>query len=187
MEFVRNHIWQILIVLNYAIALSAVVTILHKKLNPTKALSYIIGLLALPFLGLIVYYLFGQEYRKTKIFSRKHVLNQSIVKKIQEQLELDTKEINVVDDLLDQKSKLIPLLYNSEKSKLTINNDVKLIKNGDNKFKLLLKDLKEAQHHIHLEYFVIKDDKIGTEVLNLLCEKANEGLEVRIVIDDVGS
>ena len=187
MEFVRNHIWQILIVLNYAIALSAVVTILHKKLNPTKALSYIIGLLALPFLGLIVYYLFGQEYRKTKIFSRKHVLNQSIVKKIQNQLELDTKEINVVDDLLDQKSKLIPLLYNSEKSKLTINNDVKLIKNGDNKFKLLFKDLKEAQHHIHLEYFVIKDDKIGTEVLNLLCEKANEGLEVRIVIDDVGS
>lgn len=187
MEFVRNHIWQILIVLNYAIALSAVVTILHKKLNPTKALSYIIGLLALPFLGLIVYYLFGQEYRKTKIFSRKHVLNQSIVKKIQNQLELDTKEINVVDDLLDQKSKLIPLLYNSEKSKLTINNDVKLIKNGDDKFKLLLKDLKAAQYHIHLEYFVIKDDVIGTELLNILCDKAIEGVEIRIVIDDVGS
>ncbi|WP_405570005.1 cardiolipin synthase [Winogradskyella sp. Asnod2-B02-A] len=187
MEFVRNHIWQILIVLNYAIALSAVVTILHKKLNPTKALSYIIGLLALPFLGLIVYYLFGQEYRKTKIFSRKHVLNQSIVKKIQNQLELDTKEINVVDDLLDQKSKLIPLLYNSEKSKLTINNDVKLIKNGDDKFKLLFKDLKAAQYHIHLEYFVIKDDVIGTELLNILCDKAIEGVEIRIVIDDVGS
>ena len=187
MEFIKNHIWQVLIVLNYTIALSAVVTILLKKLNPTKALSYIIGLLAFPFLGLIVYYFFGQEYRKTKIFSRKNVLNQSIVKKIQEELELDTKDINEVDDLLDQKSKLIPLLYNSEKSKLTINNDVRLIKNGDNKFALLFKDLKEAKHHIHLEYFVIKDDKIGTEVLNLLCEKASEGLEIRIVIDDVGS
>ncbi|EPR73598.1 cardiolipin synthetase [Winogradskyella psychrotolerans RS-3] len=71
MEFLKNHIWQILIVLNYTVALSAVVTILLKKVNPTKALSYIIGLLALPFLGLIVYYLFGQEYRKNKIFSRK--------------------------------------------------------------------------------------------------------------------
>lgn len=187
MEFVRNHIWQILIILNYAIALSAVVTILLKKVNPTKALSYIIGLLAFPFLGLIVYYLFGQEHRKTKIFSRKNVLNQSVVKKIQETLELETKAISEVDDLLDQKSKLIPLLYNSEKSKLTINNDVKLIKNGDDKFKLLFKDLKEAKHHIHLEYFVIKDDIIGTELLNILCEKAKEGLKIRIVIDDVGS
>lgn len=187
MEFVRNHIWQILIVLNYIIALSAVATILHKKLNPTKALSYIIGLLALPFLGLIVYYLFGQEYRKTKIFNRKNVLNQSVVKKIQDTLELDTKTISTVEDLLDQKSKLIPLLYNNEKSKLTINNDVTLIKNGDDKFNLLFKDVKEAKHHIHLEYFVIKDDKIGSKLLNLLCKKANEGIEVRIAIDDVGS
>ncbi|WP_179339593.1 cardiolipin synthase [Winogradskyella ludwigii] len=187
MEYVKNHFWQILIFFNYVIALSAVLTILHKKLNPTKALSYIIGLLALPFLGLIVYYLFGQEYRKTKLFSRKNVLNQSIVKKIQSQLELDTKEINEVDELLDQKSKLIPLLYNSEKSKLTINNKVTLIKNGDDKFKLLFKDIEEAKTHIHLEYFIIKDDKIGTELLNLLCKKAKSGLEVRIAIDDVGS
>lgn len=187
MDYVRNHIWQILILLNYTIALSAVVTILLKKVNPTKALSYIIGLLALPFIGLIVYYLFGQEYRKTKIFSRKNILNQSVVKNIQEKLELDHKTIDKVDDLLDQKSKLIPLLYNNEKSKLTINNDVKLIKNGDEKFKLLFKDIKEAKHHIHLEYFVIKDDKIGSELLNLLCEKSKDGLEIRIAIDDVGS
>ena len=155
MEFVGNNIWLILIVLNYTVALSAVVTILLKKLNPTKALSYIIGLLAFPGLGLIVYYLFGQEYRKTKIFSRKNVLNQAIVKKIQDELELDTKAINEVDEILDEKSKLIPLLYNSDKSKLTINNDVKLIKNGDKKFQLLFEDLKKAEHHIHLEYVII--------------------------------
>ena len=187
MDFLKNHTWQILIILNYTVALSAVVTILLKKLNPTKALSYIIGLLALPFLGLLIYYLFGQEYRKNKIFSRKHVLNQSIIKKIQKELELDSEDINEVDDLLEQKSKVIPLLYNNENSKLSIRNEVKLIKNGDEKFKILFKDLKAAQYHIHLEYFVIKDDKIGTELLNILCDKAKEGLEIRIVIDDVGS
>ncbi|EPR73597.1 Cardiolipin synthetase [Winogradskyella psychrotolerans RS-3] len=82
---------------------------------------------------------------------------------------------------------MIPLLYNNDKSKLTINNDLKLIKNGDEKFKLLFKDIEEAEHHIHLEYFIIKDDKIGTELLDLLCKKASEGLEIRIAIDDVGS
>ncbi|APY09367.1 cardiolipin synthase [Winogradskyella sp. J14-2] len=187
MEYVKEHIWQILIALNYVLAISAVFTVLLKKINPTKTLSYIIVLLVFPFVGLIVYYLFGQEYRKTKIFSRKNVLNQSVVKQIQEELELDTKTIENVDDLLEEKSKLIRLLYNNEKSKLTVNNDIKLIKNGDKKMQLLLEDIKDAKHHIHIEYFIIKDDTIGTKFLDLLCSKANEGVIIKIVIDDVGS
>lgn len=187
MEFVKQYFWQILIGLNYILALSAVATITLKKINPTKTLSYIIVLLVFPFFGLLVYYLFGQEYRKSKIFNRKKVLNQSVIKRIQDDLELDVKEINEVDDLLDEKSKIIPLLYNSEKSKLSINNDVKLIKNGDEKFELLFEDIKNAKHHIHIEYFVVVDDKIGTELLELLCNKAQEGVEVRVVTDDVGS
>lgn len=156
-------------------------------MNPTKTLSYIIVLLVFPFIGLLVYYLFGQEYRKSKIFSRKNVLNQSFVKQIQNDLELDIKIIEKVDELLEEKSKLIPLLYKSEKSKLTVRNEIELIKNGDDKFKLLLKDLNEANHHIHLQYFILKDDTIGTKVLDILCEKAKSGLQVKIVIDDVGS
>ncbi|WP_299126972.1 cardiolipin synthase [uncultured Winogradskyella sp.] len=187
MEYIKNHIWQILIGLNYVLALSAVLTILFKKLNPTKTLSYIIALLVLPFVGLIFYYLFGLEYRKTKIFNRKNVLNQSVVKKIQDALELNKKAINKVDDLLNEKSKLIALLYNNENSKMSINNDVKLIKDGDEKFKLLFKDLSNAEHHIHLEYFIVRDDNIGTELLEILCRKAKDGVQVRVVIDDVGS
>ncbi|WP_299094881.1 cardiolipin synthase [Winogradskyella sp.] len=187
MEYIKEHIWQILIGLNYVLATSAVVTVLFKKINPTKTLSYIIVLLVFPFVGLIVYYLFGQEYRKSKIFNRKHVLNQSVVKQIQQELELDTKTIESVDELLDEKSKLIRLLYNSEKSKLTVKNEVKLIKNGDKKMQLLLQDLNNAKHHIHIEYFIIKDDTIGTKFLDVLCHKAKEGIKVKIVIDDVGS
>lgn len=187
MEFLKNHLWQILIGLNYILALIAVFTVLLKKINPTKTLSYIIVLLVFPFFGLLVYYLFGQEYRKSKIFSRKNVLNQTVVKRIQEKLELNSREIHELKDLLDEKSKLLPLLHNNEKSRLTINNEVKLIKNGDEKFNLLIEDLKTAKHHIHLEYFVIKDDFTGTEILDLLCHKAKSGIEVRVIIDDVGS
>jgi cardiolipin synthase len=187
LEFLKNHLWQIVIGLNYILALVAVFTVLLKKINPTKSLSYIIVLLVFPFFGLLVYYLFGQEYRKSKIFNRKNVLNQSVVKRIQGKLDLNTREIDEVEELLDEKSKLLPLLFNNEKSRLTINNEVKLIKNGDAKFKLLIEDLKKAEHHIHLEYFIIRDDIIGTEVLNLLCDKAKAGVEVRVIIDDVGS
>lgn len=167
--------------------MSAVIAVLFKKINPTKTLSYIIVLLVFPILGLIVYYLFGQEYRKSKIFNRKNVLNQSVVKQIQDELELDTKTIESVDELLEEKSKLIRLLYNSENSKLTIKNDVELIKDGDYKMELLFEDLRNAKHHIHIEYFIIKDDTLGTKFLNLLCSKAGEGVQVKMIIDDVGS
>lgn len=167
--------------------MSAVIAVLFKKINPTKTLSYIIVLLVFPFLGLIVYYLFGQEYRKSKIFNRKNVLNQSVVKQIQEELELDTKTIESVDELLEEKSKLIRLLYNSENSKVTIKNSVELIKDGDHKMELLFEDLRNAKHHIHIEYFIIKDDTIGTRFLDLICSKADEGVQVKMIIDDVGS
>jgi cardiolipin synthase len=187
LEFLKTNFWQILIALNYILALVAVFTVLLKKINPTKTLSYIIVLLVFPFFGLLVYYLFGQEYRKSKIFSRKNVLNQAVVKRIQGKIELNQREVDELEDLLNEKSKLLPLLYNNEKSRLTINNEVKLIKNGDEKFKLLIEDLKNATHHIHLEYFVIKDDFTGTKILDLLCDKAKTGIQVRVIIDDVGS
>ncbi|WP_411894507.1 cardiolipin synthase [Winogradskyella sp. A2] len=187
MDFIQNNLFVILIAFNYLLALTAVVTVILKKINPTKTLSYIIVLLVFPFIGLLVYYLFGQEYRKTKIFNRKHVLNQSVITKIQNTINIDHQSKQEIEELLEEKSKLIPLLNQNDQSKLTLNNDIEIIENGDKKINLLLKDIKNAKHHIHLEYFIIKDDVTGTEVLNELIEKSNEGIDIKIIVDDVGS
>ncbi|SHH43265.1 cardiolipin synthase [Winogradskyella jejuensis] len=187
MDFIKNHIWAILTILNYIIAVSAVITILFKRINPTKTLSYIIALLLIPFLGLLVYYLFGQDYRKSKIFNRKKVLNQSTVKSIQETADIDAHVVDDIEDRLKEKSKLIPLIYNSENSKLTVNNKVTVIKDGDMKFDLLFKDIEKAKHHIHLEYFIVKDDDFGLKFLNVLSKKAKDGVQVKLIMDDVGS
>lgn len=115
------------------------------------------------------------------------MLNNSIVKKVKDNFESKTNSIDDFGDFLDKKAKLISLLNNSENSKLTINNSIQIIKNGDEKFNLAFKDIKAAEHHIHLEYFIINDDKIGTQLIDLLCQKAKEGIDVKVVIDDVGS
>lgn len=187
LSFLKENAWQILIGLNYLLAVFAAGTILFKKVNPTKTLTYIIVLLVFPFVGLLVYYLFGQEYRKSKIFDRKKVLDQNVIKRIKDNMELSTREIKDVEDLLDQQSKIVKLIYNSEKSQLTTNNEVEVLKNGDKKFKFLLEDIKNAKHHIHLEYFIIKDDETGSQLLDLLINKAQQGLDIKCIIDDVGS
>ncbi|UKM64701.1 cardiolipin synthase [Flavobacteriaceae bacterium GSB9] len=186
-DFIKDHFWTILIVLNYIIAISAVITIVLKNINPTKTLSYIIVLVFFPFLGVLVYYLFGQEYRKNKIFNRKEVLNQSIIKSINDELELNQEEIQEVDKSLEGKVKLVKLLYSNKISPLTLCNKVDVLINGDDKFKCLIKDLNAAKHHIHLEYYAIHEGEIWDKILRILCEKANDGVEVRLSYDDVGS
>ena len=187
LEFITENIWTILLVLNYLLAITAAIIILFKNINPIKTLSYIIILVFLPFFGLVVYYFFGQEYRKNKIFNRKHILNKKVVKEINKELELNQTEKNQIKEVLEDKVKLVKLLYNNDESPLTLQNEVTLLKNGDEKFKHLLKDLENAKHHIHLEYYIFTDDEIGTQVIDILCKKALEGVKVKLTVDDVGS
>jgi len=185
---ISNNYWVILISINYLLVILAAFTVLTKNINPTKTVSYIIVLVFFPFFGLIVYYLFGQEYRKNKIFNRKHLLNQKLISDVSKRLKPDKQEIaDLKNDLLDDKIKLVKLLHSNENAPLTTFNKVDIIKNGENKFKLLIKDLKSAKLHIHLEYYILRDDNIGLEIIDILCDKAKSGVKVRLSIDDVGS
>jgi cardiolipin synthase len=186
-EFFKDNFWVIVLVLYYLLVVSAIVTILLENINPSKTVSYILVLALFPFFGLIVYYLFGQEYRKTKIFNRKDIANINIIKSVGENLRFEEKKFDNNDLELDDKIKLIKLLKTSEKSPLTLNNNVEILRNGEEKFKRLIQDLEAAKHYIHLEYYIIRDDAIGTEVLDILSEKARAGIEVKLSYDDVGS
>ncbi|MEZ4802476.1 MAG: cardiolipin synthase [Gelidibacter sp.] len=187
-KFLTNNFWILLLVINYILVIVVAFAILLKNINPTKTVSYIIVLVFFPFFGLIVYYLFGQEYRKDKIFNRKHILNQKIIEEVNQQLEPEKKEIKALqNDLLDERIKLVKLLHSDENSPLTTHNDLQIIKNGENKFKLLIEDLKNAKDHIHMEYYILRDDKIGMQILDILCDKASDGVSVKLSIDDVGS
>lgn len=187
LDFFKNNIWYALFIVNYILAISAVITIFFKRINPTKTLSYIIVLVFFPFVGLLIYYLFGQEYRKNKIFKKKRILNERVVQSIDDELELNREEVKQVQAFLEDKIKLVKLLRTNDNEPLSLNNKVEIFKSGDDKFEALLKDIKRAEHHIHLEYYIVKDGKIGLKVLNALCEKAKAGLQVRLIYDDVGS
>jgi cardiolipin synthase len=78
------------------------------------------------------------------------------------------------------------MLYNSEKVLLTERNRVKILVNGKITFEHIISELEKAQKHIHLEYYIIDDDRIGNEIRRILIRKAVEGLEVRVIYDDIG-
>ena len=96
-----------------------------------------------------------------------------------------TQRPNLGADLASRSSLVRMLLANQ--SRLSSGNRVDLITDGNKKFRLLFKDLEEARDHIHAEYYVLRDDELGNRFLDLLVRKAGEGLEVRLLVDGVGT
>src|SRR5690625_7343211 len=66
-------------------------------------------------------------------------------------------------------------------------NKVDIYTDGKDKFTALVNDLEDAQDHIHLLYYIIRNDELGNNVADVLIKKAQEGVEVRLVYDDMGS
>lgn len=79
------------------------------------------------------------------------------------------------------------MLLTESTSPLTSDNEVTLLLNGENKFPELIRALKAAKQHIHIEYYIVEDDETGKEIESVLIQKAGEGVQVRFIYDDYGS
>lgn len=75
----------------------------------------------------------------------------------------------------------------AEQIEITPNNDVELLNGAHEKFEDMFGAIKNAKHHIHLEYFNFRNDSINKELITLLAQKAKEGVEVRALFDAFGN
>jgi len=187
-----DYIWKYfsiaIIVGYYILVLLSVFKLLLENKNPLKTHSYLLVLILIPVVGLLIYVLFGQDYRRNKMFSRKSVLDQArIARYVEEQLQQASQHELINDDVIINKANIIKLLLSNNRSFLTKNNAIKLLFNGENKFAELIKCLNSAKNHIHIEYYIIDDDKIGNEVARVLADKSQAGVKVRFIYDDVGT
>ncbi|MCU4163152.1 cardiolipin synthase [Carboxylicivirga caseinilyticus] len=165
-----------------------IVLIMHENRSPLKAISWILVLLLLPGLGIIFYIFFGQNLRKEKIIARKGLKNHDLLTSIahSQSHKLAEGEMNDHPEL-GRNMKLVQLLLNNSSSIVTIGNRVKVLNNGRATFDAIIEALKKAKKFIHLEFYIFDLDAIGNQILEMLKEKAREGVEVRFLVDDVGS
>ena len=172
----------------YVILLIAVcLRILLETHSTNKTLAYLLFCLFIPLIGMGFYLTFGINYWRKKRYNEK--INQD--GKILRQLKKDITDYDVVnvsvDDSVLQNNELASMVVKDLGSPLTRNNKIKVLVNGEKKFPELLKAIREAKHHIHMEYYIYEYDEIGTEIIELLIEKAMEGVKVRFIYDDFGS
>jgi cardiolipin synthase len=140
----------------------------------------VIVLLLLPGIGLIFYFVFGQDNRRQRIMSRR------TYKRIIRPLHANhpAQDRCVVSPHYQP---LVNLLNRNNESPLLFGSKWSFYTNGKDKFDALLEEISRAQHHIHLQYYIFGDDEIGKKVQKALIAKASEGVKIRVIYDDVGS
>ncbi|MGN6533061.1 MAG: cardiolipin synthase [Ginsengibacter sp.] len=181
--------WLLIYEIFYTIVL--VLTCLHiiyDTPSTSKTLAYLLFAIFVPVAGIIFYFMFGTNYRNKRMYSKKLFQNDEMAGKLKEELYHNSKQVYEESDAAVQGNKeLAYMLLKDTLSPLTAHNKVKLLINGENKFPEVLMALKEAKNHIHIEYYIYEDDKIGTAIENVLIQKAKEGVTVRFIYDDFGS
>jgi len=181
-------IFLIFFSLYYAVVIVFFFRILLENKNPLKTQSYLLLMVLLPVIGMVIYLFFGINYRKQKLYSRKGFSDQKIIQRwINEYDNLLNKSTDEVKDFLNEKAKLPFLFWRNNYSAMSSNNEVQILKNGESKFPKMLELLQNARHHIHLEYYIFDDDNIGNKIVDILCERASNGVEVRMIVDALGS
>lgn len=150
--------------------------------HPSKTLTWLIVLGIFPVFGFFAYLLFGQNFRRKRMFQKKALLD--------EQAFLQYKENERQQQFLAEHTHQ-ELLFRlaSRLGTLTISfqTETKVLTNGEETFSSIKEVLEKAEHHIHMEYYIVRDDKIGIEIQEILLRKQAEGVKVRFLYDAVGS
>ena len=159
--------------------IAGVIVVVAGNRNPVKTLAWILLFFLLPFFGILFYIFFGMDYTRQRLISRKK--RRKVIARYSYPLE--RKNIN---DLPDTYRNLAKYLNNSGQFPLFSNNKMEVFNNGKDKFERLFADIENAKHFIHVEYYIIEADEIGNRLKELLIKKAQEGIEIRLIFDDVG-
>ncbi len=154
----------------------------------SRASAWLFTVYLFPVVGLFLYFVFGIQRRKRKIYQQKLTSTQHTLEAYQARFDDDsTRVMRQHKENLKQFHGLTKMIYQDSCSRLTVRNKLTLLENGEQKFPQLFSDLEAAKHTIHLEYYIFRFDDIGSQLCQLLIKKAKEGVAVRLIYDDYGS
>ena len=155
--------------------------VISENRNPIKTMSWAVLLLFVPIVGIIIYFFFGQDTRRLRIISKKRF------RMLQKQSFKPLAVHNKRNILPLEYAPLVKLLNNNNDSALMQGSKIDFFSNGKEKFETLIKDMENASHHIHLQYYIFENDEIGRKIKSILMKKSLEGVEIRVLYDDVAN
>jgi cardiolipin synthase len=166
------------------VTLWSIISIILHGSRPTKSLSWLLAVVLLPFAGPLLYYLFGVNRRKFKFFR----LKQTEKRKLFDEKYKDIHELeNSVDFHSAKNKKLSKLIENGTLLKAYAGNKATVLNGGKETFESIFETLEQAEHFIHLQYYIFSEGELSERFYNIFKEKIAKGVEVRLIYDSFGS
>ena len=174
------YVHWVFLVIYVVIVIMVMVRVLMDNRQPAKTMAWMLVLTFIPMLGIILYFFFGQTTRKERKiwqYSMDQLTKHSMLEFVEQ------KRLHLPNEYRE----LINLFMNQNWVLPFKNNETEIYTSGYEFFPSLLMEIGKAEHHIHLDTFIIASDPMGQIVADALIDKARQGVEVRIIYDDVGS
>lgn len=155
---------------------------LWRSRTPQGAIAWIVALISLPFVSLPLFLLFGRNRFFGYVRERKQLdtESQEDLSQVDALLKLQKKE-GVAYSSLNAIAKKISQLG------FTGNNEVELLVDGEQTYASMLQSMREAQKYILIQFYIFRLDQIGREFIEVLAQKAEEGVRVYFLYDAVGT
>jgi cardiolipin synthase len=170
----------------FSIACIAAVLFFERK-NPASSLVWVLALLLFPVAGFVFYLFLGSGYRvkKRKKYALKAATDNLYDNHIKRHLNFGHSRVFMEHH--QNTSRLLAYLRNQADGVFTDNNNAEVFTDGGEMFAKLMEDMRNAKSHIHLLFYIFRNDRLGREILSILEQKAAEGVRVRLLYDSVGT
>lgn len=166
----------------------AFIIIFLERRGASSTWAWLLVLFFLPIIGFFLYLLFGRQIQRQTLFKLDEEDKVGLEHIITEQLSaLNDGQIISPSIEVERNKDLIRMMLTSQPAFLTTDNKVEVLTDGRAKFKSLLNDINNATDHIHVQYYIFKRDGIGQQIIDALEEKLKQGIEVKMLYDDMGS
>ena len=163
-----------------------IIIVFFQRRDPSSVWAWLLLLYFIPILGFFLYLVIGHDYRKSKMFRIKEVedeINAAIKK---QENRIFNNEFRISDERIRDYQDLV--LFNLETSSAIYseNNSVRIFTDGEAKFDALIEEMRNARKFIHIQYYIMSKGELLDRILDVLEQKAAQGVEVRILYDGVG-
>ncbi|WP_421806439.1 cardiolipin synthase [Flagellimonas sp.] len=174
----------VLTILYIVTSVWAIGAIIYHGRRPSRSISWALAIITLPFLGALLYYLFGVNRRKFRFFNPKEFEKRKKYGLPESPLKEDHRT-HFENDI--RKQRLSRLIHSSCNTTATSGNKVSVLQDGGETFNVLFNAMEKAKRFIHIQYYILEQGQLLDKMLDLLKRKIDQGVEVRIIYDSLGS
>ena len=172
-------IYSVLGAFYFIVVLSQMLVVILENRQPVKTVAWLMVLFFLPVVGLVIYFFFGRNRK------REHFVSKACASQLARRSAVRFYQGGFPDLPADYRP-LIKLFRRQSGAFPYSDNKLRIFTCGEEMLDNLLRDIARAQHHIHVEFYIIEDDCVGRMVRDALMAKVREGVSVRLIYDDVG-